>query len=169
MTLKISLTLTLNRTKSMNISETLNGEMRLIQNNKRIQHGNITTETTIDQKLDIRPEDLRSIENATSTVVHWFIDCQYVRQTKELQTQHIFMEPNKTHEIEALVESTFESNPLKSVPTLKSKLISNWRQQHKSDLPYICHNQSHISPDPNKVYGYFRTNITVFGKLMDFS
>lgn len=140
--------------------------MRLIQHNKRVQHGNITTEMALDHKLDIRAEDLQSIENATSTMVHWFIDCQYVRQTKELHTQHIFMEPNKTHEIEALIESSFEPMPSKTVPTLRSKLISNWRQQHKADLPYICHNQSHISPDPNKVYGYFRTNVTVFGKLI---
>lgn len=132
-----------------------------MQNNKDVKASNVTTSVALDQKLHIRREDLESIENATNTVVHWFVDCQYVRQTKEFNAQHIFVEPNKTHLIEALIEATFE--PLKSIPTLKSKLISSWREQHKADLPFICNNQSNTVPDPNKVYGHFKTNVTVFG------
>lgn len=136
--------------------------MRLSQDSKNVLASNVSTEVELEQKLDIRQEDLQSIENATNTVVHWFVDCQYVRQTKEFKMQQIFTEPNKTHQIEALIEASFE--PLKPVPTLKSKLISSWREQHKADLPYICHNQSRTVPDPNRVYGYFKTNVTVFGE-----
>lgn len=129
---------------------------------------NISTDIPLEQKLEIRSEDIDSIQNASSVVVHWFVDCHYVRQTKEFHTQHIFSEPNKTHHIEALVEASFDPVAAKSVPTLKSRLISNWRSQHKAELPYVCHNKSQVVPDPSKVYGFFETNITVFGELQYF-
>lgn len=130
-----------------------------------MKSANISTDELLDIQLDIRPEDLKSIENATSTIVHWFIDCHYVRQTKEFKTQEIFTESNKTHRIEALVEATFDSLPKKNVPSITSKLITNWRTQHKSDLPYVCNNKSKIVPDANKTYGYFQTNVTAYGTL----
>lgn len=142
----------------------LNGEIKFVQEDNQVKFVNISTETLLDQKLDIRTEDLESLENATNIVVHWFVDCHYVRQTKEFKTQQIFTEPNRTHHIEALVEASFKPIPPKSVPTLTSKLISNWRSQHKADLPYVCNNKSEITPDPDTVYGHFQTNITVFGE-----
>lgn len=144
----------------------LNGELKLLQRDKHMKPTNIATGTLLDQRLEIRPEDLASIKNATSTVVHWFIDCHFVRETKELNTQEIFTEPNKTHRIEALIEASFEPLPTKSVPTLTSKLISNWRTQHKADLPFVCNNKSQVATNPNKIYGYFATNITVYGNCI---
>lgn len=145
------------------ISALLNGEMKLIQNEHQIKSSNISTQELLDIKLNIRPEDLKSIENATTIIVHWFVDCHYVRRTIEFKTQEIFTEPNKRHHIEALVEASFEPAPIKSVPTITSKLITNWRTQHKSDLPFVCHNKSQIPPNVDKIYGFFETNITVFG------
>lgn len=142
--------------------------MKLNQNGNQIKSSNISTEELLDIKLNIRPEDLKSIENATNTVVHWFVDCHYVRQTNEFKTQEIFTEPNKTHHIEALVEASFETAPTKSVPTITSKLITNWRTQHKTKLPYVCHNKSQIAPDAEKIYGFFETNITAFGMRTSF-
>ena len=144
----------------------LNGELKLLQREKHVKPTNIATNTLLDQRLEIRPEDLASIKNASSTVVHWFIDCEYVRETKELNTQEIFTDPNKTHHIEALIEASFEPLPAKSVPTLTSKLISNWRTQHKADLPFVCNNKSQVATNPNKVYGYFATNISVYGNCI---
>lgn len=141
----------------------LNGELKLSQNEKSVKPTNISTETLLDQRLEIRREDLQTIQNATSIAVHWFVDCHYVRETKEFKTKEIFTEPNKNHRIEALIEASFDPLPTKSVPTLTSKLISNWRTEHKSDLPYVCHNKSKVPADPNKIYGYFATNITVHG------
>lgn len=146
------------------LAATLNGVMELTQSGDVVRPHNVSTAVALEPRLQIRREDLDSIENATKTVTHWFIDCQHVRETKEMKLQHIFTEPNRTHHIEALIEASFEPTPAKPVPTLKSKLISNWRTQHKTDLPYICHNRSKIVPDPNKIYGYFETNVTVFGK-----
>lgn len=145
------------------ISATLNGEMKLTQSGHVVRPHNVSTAVALEQRLDIRLGDLDSIKNATSTVTHWFIDCQYVRETKDMKLQHIFNEPNRTHHIDALIEASFEPIPIKPVPTLKSKLISNWRTQHKADLPFICHNRSKITPDPNKVYGHFEANVTVYG------
>lgn len=142
---------------------TLNGEMKLIQSDQVVRPHNVSTVIAFEPRLDIRREDLDSIENATSTVTHWFIDCQHIRETKDMKMQHIFNEPNRTHHIEALIEATFEPVQTKPMPTLKSKLVSNWRTQHKADLPYICHNRSKVTPEPNKIYGYFETNVTVFG------
>lgn len=141
----------------------LNGELKLSQNEKAVKPTSVSTDVLLDQKLEIRSEDLDSIRNATSIAIHWFVDCQYVRETKEFSTQEIFTEPNKTHRIEALVEASFEPIPTKSVPTLTSKLIADWRTQHKAELPYICHNKSKVAADPNKIYGHFTTNITVYG------
>lgn len=120
-------------------------------------HSNITSNVALELTLDIRPEDFHSNRNATNTVVHWIIDCQYIRQSKALKTQSFFNESIKVHQIEALIESS-------SIPTIDSELISMWRQLHQFDLPFICQNQSHIIPDPNKTYGYFHTNVTVFGE-----
>lgn len=147
----------------------LNGEMKMIHGGSVIKSKNISSELLLDQMLDIRPEDLESIENATSTVVHWFVDCHYVRQTMELKTQQIFTESNRTHHIEALIEASFDSTPTKTVPTITSKLITNWRSQHNADLPYVCHNKSKIPADPNKIYGHFETSISIFGKEYSFS
>lgn len=142
----------------------LNGELKLSQGEKLIQSTKISTETLLDQKLEIRREDLETIQNATSISVHWFVDCHYVRETKEFKTQEIFTDPNKTHRIEALIEASFDPLPNKTVPTLTSKLISNWRTKHKTELPYVCNNnKSQVLADPSKIYGYFATNITVYG------
>lgn len=154
---------TQNLTKENLISALLNGEMNLSQNGNGIKAMIISTEDLLDINLNIRPEDLTSIENATSTIVHWFVDCHYVRKTKEFKTQEIFTEPNKTHHIEALVEASFDAAPTKNVPSITSKLITNWRTQHKADLPFVCHNKSQTAPHDDKIYGYFQRNITVFG------
>lgn len=111
--------------------------MLLRQNGVKVESTNISTEVPLEHMLDIRREDLDNISNATNIVVHWFVDCHYVRQTKEFKTQHIFTEPNKTHHIEALIEAYFEPTTTKTAPSLKSKLISDWRLQHKPDLPYV--------------------------------
>lgn len=142
--------------------------MKIAQSDQIVRPHNVSTAVAFETRLNIRRGDLNSIENATSTVTHWFIDCQHVRDTKDMKIQHSFNEPNRTHHIEALIEASFEAVPTKPVPTLKSKLISNWRTQHKGDLPYICHSQSNTTPDPTKIYGYFETNITVFGKNIEF-
>lgn len=144
--------------------DTLNGEMGLTQSGQEIQPQNVSTGIALEPNLNIRRDDLVALENATSIVTHWFVDCQHVRDTKDMKFQHIFTEPNRTHRIEALVEAVFEPISTKPAPTLKSKLVSNWRTQHKTDLPYICNNRSKIVPDPAKVYGHFEKNVTVFGK-----
>lgn len=146
----------------------LNGALELSQNEMRIISQNITTKTLLNQNIEIRREDLDSIENATNTIVHWFIDCHYIKQTNEFKNQQLFTDPNKIHHIEALIEASFESNPIKTktIPTIKSNLITTWRSQHaKIDLPYVCNNKSQIQPNPNKVYGYFEANVTVFGNF----
>lgn len=145
----------------------LNGELKLSQDGNQIRSKNISTEILLDQELMIRPEDMNSLKNATSVVVHWFIDCHYVRQTTELKSQQIFTESNQTHHVEALIEASFDQTPPKTLPTITSKLITNWRSQHKADLPFICQNKSKILADPNKIYGHFETNITIHGKIID--
>lgn len=145
-------------------ADTLNGGLKLTQSGQDVRPHNVSTAIALEHQLDIRREDLDSITNASSTITHWFVDCEHVRETTDMKFQHTFNEPNRTHHIEALIEASFEPKPTKPVPTLKSKLISNWRTQHKADLPYICRNRSKISPDSNKIYGHFETNVTVFGK-----
>ncbi|XP_031635135.1 uncharacterized protein LOC116348301 isoform X2 [Contarinia nasturtii] len=149
----------------VNVTSMLNGDLKLVQDGNQIKSMNISTETLLDQRLDIRHEDMHSLENATNIVVHWFVDCHYVRQTNEFKTQQIFTEPNRTHRIEALVEATFKPIPSITVPKLTSKLISNWRSQHKADLPYVCGNKSQTVPDGENIYGHFETNITVFDAI----
>lgn len=148
------------------IAAMLNGEIHLSQNGAKIKSTNISTEVPLEYKLEIRKEDFDSIANASSTVVHWFVDCKYFRQTKEFKTQLIFPEPNKTHRIEALAEASFEPATTKTAPTLNSKLISDWRSQHNSNWPYVCNNKSKIIPNPNKIYGYFESSLTAFGKTI---
>lgn len=126
----------------------------------------IAIDEPMEQKLELRHADMASIENATSVIVHWLIDCNHIRQSKELYTTHLFGDSNKTHLIEALVEATFEPLPPKTLPTLKTKLISEWQTAHRNDLPYVCNNRSQITPDPSKVYGHFARNITTAGKVM---
>lgn len=145
-------------------ADTLNGEMELTQSGEDVLPRNVSTAVALEPKLNIRAEDLAAIANATNIITHWFVDCQYVRGTKDMKLQHTFTEPNRTHHIEALIEASFEPVPTKPAPTLKSKLVSNWRTQHKADLPYICHNRSKTTPDPSKVYGHFEANVTVFGE-----
>lgn len=143
--------------------------MELTQSDQAVRRHNVSTAVALEPRLRIRREDLDSIANATNTVTHWFIDCQHVRETKDMKFQHIFSEPNRTHHIEALIVASFEPLPTKPLPTIKSKLVADWRIQHKADLPYICNNQKNISPNPNKIYGYFETNVTVFGKPINFT
>lgn len=150
------------------IPDALNGAIKLTQSGHVVRPHNVSTTVALEQQLEIRHEDLDSIKNATGTVTHWFIDCQHVRETKDMKLQHIFTEPNRTHHIEALIQASFEPIPTKPVPTLKSKLISNWRTQQKANLPYICQNRSKITPDPTKIYGHFETNVTVFGMHIRF-
>lgn len=149
------------------LADTLNGDLKLTQSGQDVRPHNVSTAQPLEHQLSIRREDLDSIRNASSTVTHWFVDCEYVRGTKDFKFEHIFNEPNRTHHIEALIEASFEPKPTKPAPTLKSKLISNWRTQHKADLPYVCHNKSKSLPDSNKIYGYFEANVTVFGKHFD--
>lgn len=141
--------------------------MELKQNSDELSNENIASDEPLEQKIVLREADYASISNETSIFVHWFIDCNYVRRSKELNTIHVFSEPNKTHHIEALVEISFEppvsTSTSKTVPTLKSRLISDWQTTHQHNLPYVCFNKSKIQPDAEKIYGYFAQNITVFG------
>lgn len=161
------LILNLNLICLLRVSDELNGRMVLKQNSDELSNENVASNESLEQKIVLREADYASISNETSIFVHWFIDCNYVRRSKELNTIHIFSEPNKTHHIEALVEISFEplvsTSTSKTVPTLKSRLISDWQTMHQHNLPYVCFNKSKIQPDAEKIYGYFAQNITVFG------
>lgn len=126
----------------------------------------VSIDEPMEQKLELREADMKSIENATSVIVHWLVDCNHIRQTKDFHTTHLFGESNKVHLIEALVEASFEPLPPKTVPTLKTKLISEWQSAHRNDLPYVCNNRTGTAPDPKKIYGHFKRNITTAGEKL---
>lgn len=136
--------------------------MVLKQNGFDRKSRDIAIDEPMEQRLELRKADLLSIQNATSVIVHWTVDCNHIRQTKEMHTTHLFGEKNRTHLIEALIEASFETSS-KTIPTLESKLITEWQTAHRNDLPFVCNNRSRIVPDPNKVYGYFHKNITTAG------
>lgn len=138
--------------------------MVLEQNGFDRKSRDVAIDEPMEQRLDLRKADLQSIENATSVIVHWMVDCNHIRQTKEMHTSQLFGETNRTHLIEALIEASFESLTSKAIPTLKSKLITEWQTAHRNDLPFVCNNRSGIVPDSNKVYGYFHNNITTAGE-----
>lgn len=146
------------------LTATLNGNMVLKQNGFDRKSHDIAIDEPMEQRLDLRKADLQSIKNATSVIVHWLVDCNHIRQTKEMYTSHLFGETNRTHSIEALIEASFDLLPSKTIPTLKSKLITEWQAAHRNDLPFVCNNRSGIVPDSNKVYGYFHKNITTAGE-----
>lgn len=138
--------------------------MVLKQNGFDRKSHDIAIDEPLEQRLELRKSDLLSIQNATSIIVHWMVDCNHIRQTKEMHTSHLFGEKNRTHLIEALIEASFESLPTKSIPTFQSKLITEWQTAHRNDLPFVCHNRSGIVPDSNKVYGYFHKKIITAGE-----
>lgn len=124
----------------------------------------VARNTPVEQEIVLRDGDYASIANATEIIVHWFVDCVYVQRSKELSSVYAFADANRTHQIEALLEITPETEPAKDIPALKSRLISDWQTTHQPRLPFVCSNKSAIAGDPQKIYGHFTKNVTVFGR-----
>lgn len=143
----------------------LNGNMQLKQNGARLLDENVARDQSVEQEVVLRDGDFTSIANASGIIVHWFVDCNYVRRSKELHSAYTFTEANRTHHIEALVEVALDTEPIvQTIPALKSRLISDWQTTHQPRLPFVCHNKSGVAPDDDKIYGHFAKNVTVFGR-----
>lgn len=140
--------------------------MILKQNGIERSTKDVSIDDPMQQMLELRVADMKTIQNATNIIVHWLVDCNHIRQTREIYTTHLFGTSNKTHLIEALVEASFEPPLPKTLPTLKTKLITEWQMAHRNDLPYVCNNRSMVAPDPAKVYGHFARNITTAGNYL---
>lgn len=124
----------------------------------------VARDQSVEQEIVLRDADYASIANASSIIVHWFVDCNYVQRSKEFRSVYTFGQANRTHLIEALIEATLEPESAQSIPAIQSRLISDWQTTHQPSLPFVCHNKSLVAGDPDKIYGYFAKNVTVFGR-----
>ncbi|XP_070160443.1 uncharacterized protein [Polyergus mexicanus] len=86
------------------ITEYLNGNITIKQNNKTVVGDYISSLNETKIMIDIHKGDYDFIkQNATMISTYWFIDCQYYGQTNDFAFAFNFTNPGMTHEIGALV------------------------------------------------------------------
>lgn len=92
-----------------NITETLNGNITNIQNNKTIENSLASTANTIKHIVKLKDTDL-ALLNATATqvVTYWFVDCIYYGPSYNYTLSMNYTEPDKEHHVEALVIGGYE-------------------------------------------------------------
>lgn len=83
--------------------------MNLIQNNKTRPNNYVSNSSLVRHSIDLSPPDYRYlIDNATSLLTYWFIDCQYYGMTSEFSFSYAFGQTEAQHVVEALIVAGFE-------------------------------------------------------------
>lgn len=85
------------------ITENLNGNLMIKQNNKTIMGDYISSTNETKLMIDIRKGDYDFIIAHMTISAFWFINCQYYGQTNDLVFAYNFTSPGTTYEIGALV------------------------------------------------------------------
>lgn len=92
-----------------NITSTLNGNITNIQNNKTTQNGLAMTNVPVEHIVKLKNTDLNLLNStATDVVTYWFVDCVYYGPTRNFSLVMNYTEPEKEHQIEALVIAGYE-------------------------------------------------------------
>lgn len=92
-----------------NITETLNGNITNIQNNKTIQNSLASTSEPIEHFVMLKDTDLALLNaSATQVVTYWFVDCIYYGPSYNYTLLMNYTEPDKQHRVEALVIAGYE-------------------------------------------------------------
>lgn len=92
-----------------NITETLNGNITNIQNNKTIENSLAMTSTPIEHVVQLKSTDLNLLNTtATQVVTYWFVDCVYYGPSSNYSLLMNYTEPDKQHNIEALVIAGYQ-------------------------------------------------------------
>lgn len=86
--------------------------MELGQNNTIISTEYVSSTLPVkhDIKLSLGDYDFL-VENATSILTYWFLDCQYYGATDNFTFTHKYNTSDETHNIDALVVASFEPIP----------------------------------------------------------
>lgn len=95
---------------TFNITNFLNGDLKLIQNNKEIAHDKyVAVNEELVHLVHLNEADERLVQtNATSLDTYIFVDCQYRNVTKDLSFTHTYTDLNAEHLIEVLVVVSFD-------------------------------------------------------------
>lgn len=110
-----------------NITETLNGNITNIQNNKTIQNSLAMTYVPIEHVVKLKDTDLSLLNNsATQVVTYWFVDCVYYGPSNNYSLMMNYTEPEKDHRIEALVIAGYEplTTPAPSTTTTSAPNVT---------------------------------------------
>lgn len=92
-----------------NITDTLNGNVTNIQNNKTIENSLASTYHPVEHLVVLKDSDIAFLNaSATQVVTYWFVDCVYYGPSSNYSLFMNYTEPEKQHQIEALVIAGFE-------------------------------------------------------------
>lgn len=91
----------------------LNGQLALSQNGTQRNDTYVSSRLPLRQAVDLMPADLRFVQLAAAYVrMFWFVDCQYVGMTAELQQISNYTRENQRSVVQVLVYASFD--PLRS-------------------------------------------------------
>ncbi|XP_044269601.1 uncharacterized protein LOC123014514 [Tribolium madens] len=93
------------------ITETLNGDVLLIQNNKTRTDLFVSNAEPVIHNVSLKPTDADFIKQAPSVLTYWFIDCVYYGFRKDFEFPFNYTQAEKEHLIEALVVADFSPPP----------------------------------------------------------
>ena len=93
------------------ISETLNGDLLLVQKNETRENDFVGNTSPVMHEISIKESDRDYIKNAPTVLTYWFIDCTYYGITTDFKFPFNYTTPDEEHFVEALVLADFTPLP----------------------------------------------------------
>lgn len=104
------------------LSETLNGDIDLMQKNKSIENSYVSSVGEVTHTIKLNEADFEYVNtSATSILSYWFVNCVYYGPSKGLSFTLNYTKPEEEHLIEALVIAGYEpiTTPVPPTTTVK--------------------------------------------------
>lgn len=94
---------------SFNITETLNGNILFIQNNKTSENSLVSSTAPVLHYVKLKDTDLAYLTaEATEVVTYWFVDCIYYGPGNNFSLTTNYTDPDTQHQVQALVIAGYE-------------------------------------------------------------
>ncbi|XP_023012413.2 uncharacterized protein [Leptinotarsa decemlineata] len=93
------------------ITETLNGALKLNQNNKTRSNDFVSNAETVIHEVDLKKSDLDYVKTAPTVLTYWFVDCTYYGITTDFKFAYNYTVADEIHFVEALVMADFTPIP----------------------------------------------------------
>ncbi|GJQ68040.1 hypothetical protein Trydic_g16758 [Trypoxylus dichotomus] len=99
------------------LTDELNGELNILQNNKTT--GNfVSNNITAVHEVSLKESDAAYLKNVSKSVlVYWFIDCEYYGVTDDFKYEHHYNQTDVQHHVEALIVAGYEPVTSTTPPT----------------------------------------------------